>query len=86
MANTSTLSASGGRAQQWDTDPYGFQPKCVHCDDQGCDRCCETAPATLEDFEREQQEEEMAAERARDERRTLENEVMAEHFRKYPNG
>ncbi len=73
-------------ARPWDNDPHGFQPKCVHCDDRGCDRCCPTKPVTLEDFEREQQEEEMAAERAREERRQLENEAMAEHFRKYPNG
>lgn len=32
-------------------DPYGFIPKCVHCDDAGCERCCPTEPVTLSDLD-----------------------------------
>ncbi len=71
-------------ARPWDNDPHGFQPKCIHCDDQGCDRCCPTEPLTMQDLERI--EEEQRAEIKREEIRHLENEAMAEHFRKYPNG
>lgn len=67
-----------------DNDPYGFIPQCVHCDDAGCDRCCPTEPVTMQDLEHI--EEEMAEERSREERLQLENEAMAEHFRRYPNG
>lgn len=68
----------------WHDDPYFYEPKCVHCDDAGCDRCCETQPVTLQDLE--QIEEEQRAEIEREERRRLENEAMAEHFRKHPHG
>lgn len=34
-----------------DNNPHPPAPDCIHCDDAGCDRCCETEHVTLEDIE-----------------------------------